>query len=91
MFCDPKKSDALTKPSLIKGRPVRLDPAASLPLETALHAGRGVGPDADLGQARQEPQEARKNGEPGPEVQVAEGQGCNGNKEEGSRRMPRSR
>ena len=56
--------------------PVCLDPAAaSLPLEAALHAGRGVGPDADFGQARQEPQEARQDGEPGSEVQVAEGQG----------------
>ena len=63
-----------------------------MPLEAALHAGRGVGPDADLGKARQEPQEARQDGEPGPEVQVAEGQGCNG--EEGRKerlkgRMPR--
>ena len=47
-----------------------------LPLQTALHAGRSVGTDADLDQARQERQEAGQDGEPGPEVEVAEGEGC---------------
>ena len=47
-----------------------------LPLQTALHTGRSIGTDADLAQARQERQEAGQDGEPGPEVEVAEGEGC---------------
>ena len=47
-----------------------------LPLQTALHTGRSVGADADLDQARQERQEAGQDGEPGTEVEVAEGEGC---------------
>ena len=55
-------------------RPVRFDLA--LPLQTALHTGRSVGADANLDQVRQERQKAGQDGEAGPEVEIAEGEGC---------------
>ena len=57
--------------------PVNKNDELPLPLQTALHTGRSVGADADLDQARQERQEAGQDGEPGTEVEVAEGEGCN--------------
>ena len=46
-----------------------------LPLEAALHAGGSVGADADLNQGGEERQEAGQDGEPGAEVEVAQGEG----------------